>query len=743
MVKQNNLVSFDLISITLCNIVGYKGKHIFTFSPGLTGVIGVNGAGKSTILNFIPFLLWGVTSEKVSSFLNSEVFPDPTGKEECYASLDFFCGCYYRICRSVDQSGKGMSHRLDISLDGEKWEMYSKSEKVINKYIIDLLKITYDMAVCSIFSTQGKTDYFFTLSNSDQKEMIDSFLHAQYEVRKDRLKSRAAFFDKLLSNVDRYALSIKNKLRDLQTTRVAAELQIKSLNDVICNLGGVAIEEELSELRLKKSELEYTVSSAENLFKSLATAQQQVEILEEKIHSLESSVANLMNRRDQTQASLKAAEDALNLSMEKAKSITKFKEPSQIEIDSTKEQLKYYMNLCNDYTTKVTSSQNVINLLEEELESLKEKGKKVRYSVESGVCYVCNRPGANLEHLQSELKELRQTYAEKIKEHQIRVDSLQEDLKELQKFKLLKEEWDSKLSLIESAIDKSIVSAKSRAFAAIDLRKKYRNVQAEKKKYAEITSQYEKESSALPDLVNPLRSRVDEILVEISDLKNKIQDIDGTKAKIRDITNRITELESANETIIASKAQIQILNDQIQELKKSEDSIAFRLQRAERVHEKLLLRSEEYKFMKKVFDLGYERYFTHALEMISKQTNDILNEINSPLSIEISCLSKSKGSTISSLVKKGGKPISYTLASGGQRVVLGICFRLALWRFINTSVRSPLSFFILDEVFGQLDQENSAYVFNQILKLKQYFKYIIITSHTDHVWNTDNKITVS
>ena len=51
--------------------------------------------------------------------------------------------------------------------------------------------------------------------------------------------------------------------------------------------------------------------------------------------------------------------------------------------------------------------------------------------------------------------------------------------------------------------------------------------------------------------------------------------------------------------------------------------------------------------------------------------------------------------------------------------------------------------FILDEVFGSLDPKNSAYVFNQILKLKKYFKYVIITSHTDHVWNTDNKIVVS
>ena len=735
--------NFELISITFCNIVGYKGKHTFTFSPGLTGVIGVNGAGKSTILNFIPFLLWGETSEKVSSFLNSEVFPDPTGKEECYASLDFFCGCYYRIYRSVDSRGKSMSHRLDMSADGEKWDMYSKSEKAISKYITDLFKITYGMAACSIFSTQGKTDYFFTLSNLDQKEMIDSFLQAQYEIRQDRLKARSGFFDKLLSKVDRYALSLKKKVGQFQVTREAAESQIKSLNDAIQKADGSAIEEELSRLRLKRSELESTISNAETLSKSLVTAQQQVTSLEEKIHSLESSVLNLKTKRDQTQLSLKAAEDALNLSVSKSKSVPKVKRPSQPEVDGTKEQLKYYTALFNNYVTETTSAQNLITLLDEELESLQEKGKKLKASVESGVCYACNRPGANVEHIEVELKDLRQLYSEKNKERQAKVTSFQEDLKKRQEFKLLKEEWDSKLSSIEAAIDKSTVAAKSRAFVANDLRKKYRTVQSENKKYADLTSEYDNKSSALPGLVDPLRTRIEEILIEISDLKAKTQDVDGTKTQIKDLATKITELENAKEKIISAKAQIKILNNQIQELKKSEDVVAARSERAETVHKKLILRSEEYRFMKKVFDSGYEKYFTHALEMISKQTNDILKEINSPFSVEISCLSKGKGSTISSIVKKRGKPISYTLASGGQRAVLGICFRMALWRFINTSVRSPLSFFILDEVFGQLDPENAAYVFNQILKLKQYFQYIIITSHTDHVWNTDNKITVS
>lgn len=734
---------FELISITFCNIVGYKGKHTFTFSPGLTGVIGVNGAGKSTILNFIPFLLWGETSEKVSSFLNSEVFPDPTGKEECYASLDFFCGCYYRISRSVDSKGKSMSHRLDMSTDGEKWDMYSKSEKVISKYITDLFKITYGMAACSIFSTQGKTDYFFTLSNPDQKEMIDSFLQAQYEIRQERLKSRTGFFDKLLSRVDKYAMSLKKRGGEFTVTRVAAELQVRSLNETIQKAEGSAVEEELSRLRLKKSELESTVANAETLSKSLVTAQQQVKSIEEKIQTLESAVSNLKTKRDQTQVSLKTAEEALNLSTAKSKTATKVQRPPQPEIDDTKEQLKYYTSMYNNYVTETTSAQNLITILDEELESLQEKGKKLKASVESGVCYACNRPGANVEHIESELKDLRQLYSDKNKERQAKVTSFQEDLKKRQEFKLLKEEWDSKLSQIEASIDKSTVAAKSRSFVANDLRKKYRTVQAEKKKYEELTSQYTNESAALPGLVAPLRNRIEEILIEISDLKSKTQDLDGTKSQIRDLAARIVELENAKETIISGKAQIKILNKQIQELKESETSIDVRLEKTEVVYRKLKLRSEEYKFMKKVFDSGYEKYFTHALEMISNQTNDILKEINSPLSVEISCLSKGKGTTISSVVKKKGKSISYTLASGGQRVVIGICFRMALWRFINTSVRSPISFFILDEVFGHLNPENAAYVFNQILKLKQYFQYIIITSHTDHVWNTDNKITVS
>jgi ABC-type multidrug transport system ATPase subunit len=65
-----------------------------------------------------------------------------------------------------------------------------------------------------------------------------------------------------------------------------------------------------------------------------------------------------------------------------------------------------------------------------------------------------------------------------------------------------------------------------------------------------------------------------------------------------------------------------------------------------------------------------------------------------------------------------------------------------VWRFISNKKKSPVSFLILDEVFGELSPSNAQILYNHISGLKKYFSYIFITSHTDHVWQSDYTLSV-
>lgn len=733
----------DLVSITLCNIVGYKGKHVFNFSPGLTGVIGENGSGKSTILNFIPFLLWGETSEKISAFLNTDVFPDSTGKEECYASLDFKAGHLHRITRSVDSRGKSMSHKLEIFSDEFSGNLYSKSEKEISKYILGLSKITHDMAACSIISFQGKTDNFFTLSNPDQKEMIDSFLQAQYEQRQARLKQRAGYFSALLSRVDRFAIGIKRRRDEYNTSITSVKAHLSKLNESIAAVDLLGIDAKLIDLKARRDEVSSLIANSETMTKALATSKQQIKLLEDKITTEEAKITSLESDINKKEAQLSQVIGSVKSVKASAKGLKKISKPSGNEITGAKEQLKYYTAMFNNYVTETTSAQNLITVMDEALQALQEQGKKLKSSVETGICHACNRPGADTAHIETELKALRQEYSTRSKERQDKVAAFEADLIKRQEFKGLKEEWDIKLSEAEKAADAYSQSEKARTTAASNLRGQRRSYVTIRNDLTTLKASLVVLSEQVATTTKDTKLSIEELHKEVLDLESKVTASTTYTQKLQECDTEIAELEKARETVVDAKAQVRVYTTSLEDLSESLSKVEGRLLEAQITHEKLTLRNSEYTFMKKMFDSGYEKYFSHALDIISSETNELLKEINSPLSVQVSCISKGKGSSVTTVVKKRGKPISYTLASGGQRVVLGMCFRMALWRFINVSVRSPLSFFILDEVFGQLDPSNSSYVFNQIVKLKKYFKYVILTSHTDHVWNTDNKIMVT
>lgn len=735
--------TLDLVSITLCNIVGYQGKHTFHFEPGLTGVIGANGSGKSTILNFIPFLLWGKTDIKLSEFLNTDTFPDTTGKEECYASLDFNVGSLHRITRSIDGRGKNMSHRLDIFSGEYPQDMYSKSEKEIAKYMLGLTHISQEMALCSTISLQEKTAYFFTLSNPDQKEMIDSFLQSQYEIRQTKIKDRMKLFDDRANRLDRFVKNLKTSIDEHNTKKNSTDLLILNVRSILSGGDITSLEAKISEIQGKKAELEASISSVDTLKKSVVTSRQQVTSLQDKLISLDQEIIQLTGVCDGTLLQIGNADTAVKRSLLQGNATKKVPKPSQKDLDGVKEQLKYYTAFFNNYSTEVTTSQKMIEVLDSALSALEESGKKIKTSVENGICHACGRPGADTEHLEKELTSIRSAYKEKTVERQAQVAKFEEDLKKKNEFQLLKTEWDAKLTELDGTFKKHLEANKVRVRTAADLRRDYRKLLLEKKNHKVYAADLAEALKSLPEKKAEPTRRIPEIEKEIADMEKLISGVSASESTLAGYRDELRSLEATKNTLISAQAQLLVYEKEVVSIKEKVATISARADRSTQVHKEVFLRAAEYKFMKKVFDTGYEKYFSQALKIISTQTNEILREIQSPLSADISCVAKGKGSTITTVIKKRGRPISFNLASGGQKVVLGICFRMALWRFINASVRSPISFFILDEVFGSLDPNNSTYVFNQIVKLKKHFKYVILTSHTDHVWNTDNKITVS
>jgi exonuclease SbcC len=74
--------------------------------------------------------------------------------------------------------------------------------------------------------------------------------------------------------------------------------------------------------------------------------------------------------------------------------------------------------------------------------------------------------------------------------------------------------------------------------------------------------------------------------------------------------------------------------------------------------------------------------------------------------------------------------------SGGERDVIALCARLALSRIVGGRARRPLSFLVLDEVFGSLDRDRRANLMSTLTQLSgtaEAFSQLFIISHVDDV----------
>src|SRR5512136_2464170 len=103
-----------LKTLTLKNFRKFKDTTI-EFPDGITGVIGLNGAGKSTIFEAIAWVLYGSVAARTSAEQIKRKGALPT--DPCRVELEFvFDDKNYRIVR--DMTGKNLTTSATVTVDG-------------------------------------------------------------------------------------------------------------------------------------------------------------------------------------------------------------------------------------------------------------------------------------------------------------------------------------------------------------------------------------------------------------------------------------------------------------------------------------------------------------------------------------------------------------------------------------------------------------------------------------------------
>jgi len=187
----------------------YEGPLELEIPPGLVGIYGVNGAGKSYLLESILFALWGRSRTELREVRTAGV------KNDCIVECEFeHEGHLYVVRRTIKGGGKQLKTEAEVFADGQQ---VAASPTDAKRYIHSILGMDDAPFRASVFAEQKQLAAFSNQGPAERKRLVLKLLGitpldgARDLARKDA-KSAHEKFDQL-----------RSVLPDLDALRVAAD----------------------------------------------------------------------------------------------------------------------------------------------------------------------------------------------------------------------------------------------------------------------------------------------------------------------------------------------------------------------------------------------------------------------------------------------------------------------------------------------------------------------------------------
>ncbi|MEM0159590.1 MAG: AAA family ATPase [Candidatus Micrarchaeaceae archaeon] len=190
------------------------------FTRGTNILIGMMGAGKSSVLDAISFALFGTypALQHKRTSIENIITNRPAQKESASVRLEFTIdGKEYAVERTISRNGMTQA---TLTRDGA----YLQSQpKRVTEEISKILHVDYDLFSRVVYSEQNRLDYFLELSASQRKEQIDELLGI------DRFSIASENITTLINRIKDMISDQEKVLANLDIGKV--EAQLKALED--------------------------------------------------------------------------------------------------------------------------------------------------------------------------------------------------------------------------------------------------------------------------------------------------------------------------------------------------------------------------------------------------------------------------------------------------------------------------------------------------------------------------------
>ena len=270
------------LKLELTNFLSYRQTAVLPFTDlHLACIAGGNGAGKSSILDAITWVLFGKSRSKSDDDLVNRLaaFQGEDAEVRLTFALEDVC---YRVTRRK-RPRKNTTLELQIQTDDVQWKTLTQSKiRETQHEIENLLRMKYDTFVNASFLLQGKADEFTTKTANKRKEILADLLGLTiWDRYKEASSERRKASEGQLALLDAQIQEIEAELAE-QDARAEALAQAKASHEQV----NQRLQDKqllLDQLRRTEAAIEQQQKSVQNLKTNVAQAEKTAVDLAAKV----------------------------------------------------------------------------------------------------------------------------------------------------------------------------------------------------------------------------------------------------------------------------------------------------------------------------------------------------------------------------------------------------------------------------------------------------------------------------
>ncbi|MFA5101545.1 MAG: SMC family ATPase [Candidatus Thermoplasmatota archaeon] len=686
-----------LKSIRLKNFRKFKDSTI-EFPDGVTGVVGLNGVGKSTLFEAVAWTLYGPVAARTAT--NQIKREGAAPSEPCQTELDFiFDDDIYHVVREM--SGKNLQASGSATVNGK---LAASGAETLSKFMQKTLGMDWKSFYTSIFAKQKELNTLSSMNPSERRQLILRMLGISAvdeiisEIRTDT-KDKNTLVKKLEENlVDEQGQNKKNvyeiEIKNQQKKQTELMQHIQESKKHL---------QRIDEEHVKtKKDCETKKLSYEELYK---TAGQ----LEEKKSRFE--------KKQRLQTDITALEKAIK---ERQEILEKQKEKLPVFKNLEKDLHSYEQNqekntiFIQSIVKKQEHNKTLLYRLKEEMKEITTKKHQIETIGPQAKCPTCERV------LGQQHQTLLMNYGKELTKKNHDAQRFDEEAKKLQleyeKLSKEKQALQKKKSFLQNQV---VEREKLQSFllhSSEEIQREKQQLENKKKELITIgivdfdEKQYQQ-----------IRNRVT-TAYEI--YQHMLSKLDGIKEKHQEVMVELKEKEGKKN----------LIGQQIKTLEKN-------IEEQQRLLKKLHSETDDVQKLSMLIEV-MDSYRTYLISQIrptlSSHASELFNELTEGKYSQIEL-----DEDYNLLVYDRGAPYTIERFSGGEEDLANLCIRLAISEIITERAGSIFQFIILDEIFGSQDQIRKQNIIKALNNYSSKFRQIFLITHVEDIKHfTENTISI-